>query len=112
MLCSVTLLVCMIFLWDPGLECYLSLCGAGAEASCASALRTAKAVVEEVGSSVSFALHKLANTSEGHAERTFHTVAGEQGLSLDVPLTEMSMPDCESFPVLLLSDWIKLILNL
>jgi hypothetical protein len=108
---SLNLFVCY-FLGDPGLQRYLALSGAGAEASCSAALRTAKAVVEEAGSSVSSALHKLANTSEGHAENTFHKVAGEQQLSLDVPLTEMSMPDTESFPVLLLSDWIKLILNL
>jgi hypothetical protein len=58
---SLNLFVCY-FLGDPGLQRYLALSGAGAEASCSAALRTAKAVVEEAGSSVSSALHKLAKT--------------------------------------------------
>ena len=83
-----------------------------AEASCAASLRTAKAVVQEAGPSVSPALRKLAKKSEGHAETVFHTTVAEQGLALEVPLTELPIAGGRSFPVLLLSDWVKLILKL
>lgn len=83
-----------------------------AEASCAASLRTAKAVVQEAGPSVSPALRKLAKKSEGHAETVFHTTVAEQGLALEVPLTELPIAGGQSVPVLLLSDWVKLILKL
>ena len=81
------------------------------EASCSSSLRTAKAVVEEAHDSVSPALRKLAKSSEGHAETSFKKTIDEQGLALEVPLTEMSFGK-HSFPVLLLSDWIDLVVML
>ena len=83
-----------------------------AEASCAASLRTARAVVQEAGPSVSPALRKLAKKSEGHAETAFHTTVAEQGLALEVPLTEIQIVGGQSFPVLLRSDWMKLILRL
>lgn len=84
-----------------------------AEASCAASVRTAKAVVQEAGHSVSPALRNLANKSEGHAETAFHATVADQGLALEVPLTELRVGGTgQSFPVLLLSDWIKLILYL
>ena len=55
---------------------------------------------------------KLAKNSEGHAETAFHTTVAEQGLALEVPLTEIPIAGGQSFPVLLLSDWMKLILRL
>ena len=83
-----------------------------AEASCAASVRTAKAVVQEAGHSVSPALRNLANKS-GHAETAFHATVADQGLALEVPLTELRVGGTgQSFPVLLLSDWIKLILYL
>ena len=90
----------------------LTTCIIFAEASCAASLRTAKAVVQEAGPSVSPALKKLAKNSEGHAETAFHTTVAEQGLALEVPLTEIPIAGGQSFPVLLLSDWMKLILRL
>lgn len=82
------------------------------EASCASTVRTARAVVEEAAGSVSLALHSLASKSENHAETSFHKLAKDQGLSLDIPLTELGLSNGQSFPVLLLSNWVKLILTL
>ena len=83
------------------------------EASCAASLRTAKAVVQEAGPLVSPALRNLANKSEGHAETAFHATVADQGLALEVPLTQLHVRGTgQSFPVLLLSDWIKLILYL
>ena len=69
-------------------------------------------MAQEAGPSVSPALRKLAKKSEGHAETAFHTTVAEQGLVLDVPLTEVQIAGGQSFPVLLLSDWMKLILRL
>ena len=83
-----------------------------AEASCAASLRTAKAVVREAGDSVSPALISLANKSESHAESAFHSTLQEQGLALEVPLTELHIDSRQSFEVLLMSDWLKLILIL
>lgn len=81
------------------------------EASCSSSIRTAQAVVEEAHDLVSPALRKLAKSSEGHSERSFKKTIDEQGLALEVPLTEMSF-DKHSFQVLLLSDWIDLVVML
>ena len=83
-----------------------------AEASCAASLKTAQAVVEEAGRFVSPALRKLAKNSEGHAENAFHKSVEEQGLALDVPLTEFRLGNNVSFPVILLSDWMRFILIL
>lgn len=82
-----------------------------AEASCAASLKTAQAVVEEAGQWVSPALRKLAKNSESHAESAFHKSVREQGLALDIPLTEFKH-DGVSFSVLLLSDWMRFILIL
>lgn len=83
----------------------------GAKASCAAALRSAKAVVKEAGSAVSPALNALASRSERHAESVFHRLASEQGLALDIPLTELTLDSNTVVPVLLLSDWIKKLLT-
>ena len=62
---------------------------AGLEASCASTINTAKAVVEEAGPAVSQSLHDLASRSVNHSEDSFHKVVTEYGLSLEVPLTSV-----------------------
>ena len=82
-----------------------------AEASCSGAVRTARAVVEETGSSASRALHGLAGRSEKHAEEAFHKVVSEQRLALDIPLREFTIDSDHSMPVLLLSDWLSLYLS-
>lgn len=83
-----------------------------AEASCLSSIDTARAVVEEAGSAVSPALHKLADTSAGHSEEQFHRVIAEYGLALDIPFTEVRIDGWGEFPILLLSSWLEFIVNL
>ena len=62
-----------------------------AEASCASQIRTAKAVAEEIGSSAAArsGVSKWANISDGHSERDVQHVVAQQGSRLDVPISEM-----------------------
>lgn len=84
----------------------------GPEASCASTINTAKAVVEEAGNSVSQSLHDLASQNVGHSEHAFHKVIAEYGLSLNIPLTNVDVAGFGSFPILLMTDWLKFVLIL
>ena len=84
----------------------------GLEASCASTINTAKAVVEEAGPAVSQSLHDLASKSVNHSEDSFHKVVTEYGLSLEVPLTTVEVDEFGSFPILRMSDWLYFLLML
>ena len=84
----------------------------GLEASCASTINTAKAVVEEAGPAVSQSLHDLASKSVNHSEDSFHKVVTEYGLSLEVPLTTVEADEFGSFPILRMSDWLYFLLML
>ena len=85
---------------------------AGLEASCASTINTAKAVVDEAGPAVSQSLHDLASKSVNHSEDSFHKVVREYGLSLEVPLTTVEVDEFGSFPILRMSDWLYFLLML
>ena len=82
------------------------------EASCSSAIATAKAVTEEAGDAVSRSLHVLAEQRINHSEHSFHKVIAEYGLALDVAMTTVKVDEFGSFPVLRMSDWIHYVLNL
>ena len=82
------------------------------EASCSSAIATAKAVTEEAGDAVSRSLHVLAEQCISHSEHSFHKVIAEFGLALDVKMTTVKVDEFGSFPVLLMSDWLHYVLNL
>ena len=82
------------------------------EASCASAVRTARAATGEAGSAVAPALHSLARKSEKHAEHAVHKTCGEFDLALPIPLTPVKLASSGVFHVLMLSDWLRFVLNL
>ena len=75
-----------------------------AEASCASAIATAKAVASEAGRSVSQGLRDLGNKSSKNSESAVHQTFGEFGLALDIPTTEVKVNGYDPFPCILFSD--------
>lgn len=83
------------------------------EASCASAVRTARAVSEEAGPHVAPALRQLAGRSEKHAEKAVHKVCQEYDLALPVPLTQVKLGAARTpFHVILPSSWFQLMMTL
>ena len=83
-----------------------------AEASCASAIATAKAVASEAGRSVSQGLRDLGNKSSKNSESAVHKTFGEFGLALDIPTVEVKVNGYDPFPCILFSDWLRFILHL
>ena len=84
-----------------------------AEASCASQIRTAKAVAEEIGSSAAArsGVSKWANISDGHSERDVQHVVAQQGSRLDVPISEMSACGVK-IPWIRPVDWIQYVVDM
>lgn len=85
-----------------------------AKASCASAIRSAKGFVADVGqaaASKSGGLIKLASRSEHNAERDCHRLmAVEYQLALPVPKSELKTGHGLSLPVLRIRDWMEFLL--
>ena len=92
-----------------------------AEATCSSAIRTAKNIVKDIGEQAARAsggLLELAKCNERNAEEaTHHLLVGKLGLSLSIPLKPLNPEDhpiAEDDPEYLclhLSDWARFILK-
>ena len=84
-----------------------------AKASCAAAVRSAKAAAKEAGQHIASSTAALAEKSEGHAEESCHKLIDQYGLALELPMTMVELHDGnEKYPVFLLSSWMDLILKL
>ena len=89
-----------------------------AEASCASVVRTAKAVVADVGvaaASSSTGLTDLASRTEKNAERDCHRLMVKR-FELALPITRSYVDtgdseECKRIPVLLLTDWLRFLVQ-
>ena len=83
-----------------------------AKASCASQIRTAKAVAEEMGpaAAAQSGVSKWANISDGHSERDVQHVA-QQGSRLDVPISEMSACGIK-IPWIRPVDWVQCVVDM
>ena len=79
------------------------------EATCTSAVRLAKAHVEE-NPSASSGMKRLATTLEANSERDFHKVALDMKLALPIPVSSCKVGG-KPFDCLRMSDWLRYILK-
>ena len=70
------------------------------------AIRTAKAVIEEVPEASKTSLAALAKCSESHSERDVHKMTSKMGLAIPIPISEAKCGD-STIPFLKMSDWAK-----
>lgn len=74
------------------------------------AIRTAKAIVEEVPQVAASSVGSLATIREDHSERDTHATAKRYGLTLPIPLDEISVGH-EVVPFIRMTSWAKFILS-
>ena len=74
------------------------------------AIRTARAVVEEVPAAAGTSLGSLAACHEDHSERDTQRLSQKYGLKLPLPLSELSVGD-EQIPFIKMTDWANFILQ-
>ena len=83
---------------------------AGAEAPCSSAIRAAKAVIQEVPEAAGSSIRNLAKCSECNPERDVQIMSRKCGLSLGVKITQVMIQGV-SVAVLLLNSWLRFMLQ-
>ena len=77
---------------------------------CSVAIRSARAVVEEVPEASSSSINSMAACSLGNPERAVHRLADKYRLCLPLPLTDVNLGEY-TVPVLMMSDWAKYLLG-
>ena len=95
---------------DLSLQCVCCVMYAGAEAPCSSAIRAAKAVIQEVPEAAGSSIRNLAKCSECNPERDVQIMSRKCGLSLGVKITQVMIQGV-SVAVLLLSSWLRFMLQ-
>ena len=69
-------------------------------------------MVEEVPAASQTSINVLAQRSEKNAERDVHKIGKDYGLTVPVPLTDVTISKGVQIPVVLLSSWFKFFLDL
>ena len=77
---------------------------------CAVAIRTARAVVEEVPAAAGTSLGSLAACHEDHSERDTQRLSKKYGLKLPLPLSEL-LVGAEKVPFIKMTHWANFILQ-
>ena len=75
------------------------------------AIRSARAVIEEVPEAAASTIASLGRCDERNPERDVHRVAHHYKLSIPIPLTDIRVGD-HKIPVLMMSDWARYILRM
>ncbi|CAE7295740.1 unnamed protein product [Symbiodinium sp. CCMP2592] len=78
-------------------------------APCVTAVRSARAVVEEVPAAEHTSIGRIARLAENDSEDAFHRLARDVGLALPVQTSHLTL-SFDSVPALLPSAWLKFIL--
>ena len=78
---------------------------------CSSAVRSARAVIEEVPEAASSSVINLARCSVNHSERDVHKMTSRCGLTLPLHISELIAYADEKIPVVMLSEWCKSLLS-
>lgn len=91
--------------------CFKCHCS-GSEASCASQIRTARAVAEELGpaKATRSGVQSWAKVSLDHSERGVQNVMRKQGTRLGVPMKDLQL-DGEKIPFIDPRDWVQYIVD-
>ena len=73
------------------------------------AIRTAKAMVEEVPQVATSSIGNLAKCREDHSEREVHSIAKRFSLTIPVPLSQVQIGGDSLIPFIKMSAWVNFI---
>ena len=87
-----------------------------AEATCVSAIRSARGLVNDLGADLaarSPGIVQVSKLSEAHSERGMHNLLDQYGLGLEIPFTQLPLDTDQNLdiPVLRLRDWASFLLE-
>lgn len=94
---------CLMF----AIHCHKVFCRA--EVPCVSAVRAARAVIEEVPAAASSSISLMAACSESQSERDTHRMTRNVGLTLPLKFAQAEI-GAALVPVILLSEWLRFLM--